>query len=121
MLIEYHLPTSHTVFYCFWLLTLFLNLFLLNYLFTIVTERERKRGRDRSRLHAPGVRRGTRSRVSRIAPWAKGRHQTSAPPGDPQLLTLLSYSSSCSEMKRGPYSIEIWLLYVLVSDIGEVT
>ena len=33
------------------------------YLFTIVTEREKKRGRDtgrgRSRLHAPGARRGT--------------------------------------------------------------
>ncbi|XP_048970984.1 target of rapamycin complex 2 subunit MAPKAP1 isoform X6 [Canis lupus dingo] len=40
------------------------------------TERERERGRDtgrgRSRLHAPGARRGIRSRVSRIAPWAKG-------------------------------------------------
>ena len=37
-------------------------------------ERERERGRDigrgRSRLHAPGARRGIRSRVSRIAPWA---------------------------------------------------
>ncbi|CAD7694099.1 unnamed protein product [Nyctereutes procyonoides] len=46
----------------------------------IVTERERERGRDtgrgRSRLHAPGARCGIRSRVSRIAPWAKGRRQT---------------------------------------------
>ncbi|CAK7310509.1 hypothetical protein VULLAG_LOCUS15445 [Vulpes lagopus] len=53
----------------------------------IVTEREKERGRDigrgRSRLHAPGARRGTRSQVSRIAPWAKGRHQTAAPPRDP--------------------------------------
>ena len=40
------------------------------------TERERERGRGRSRLHAPGARRGIRSRVSRIAPWAKGRRQT---------------------------------------------
>ncbi|CAD7689570.1 unnamed protein product [Nyctereutes procyonoides] len=51
-------------------------------------ERERERGRDigrgRSRLHAPGARRGTRSQVSRIAPWAKGRRQTSAPPRDPR-------------------------------------
>ena len=50
----------------------------------IVTERERERGRDigrgRSRLHAPGARCGTRSRVPRIAPWAKGRRQTAAPP-----------------------------------------
>nr|XP_055160714.1 pyruvate dehydrogenase phosphatase regulatory subunit, mitochondrial-like isoform X1 [Nyctereutes procyonoides]XP_055160715.1 pyruvate dehydrogenase phosphatase regulatory subunit, mitochondrial-like isoform X1 [Nyctereutes procyonoides] len=36
-------------------------------------ERERRRdtGRGRSRLHASGARRGTRSRVPRIAPWAK--------------------------------------------------
>ena len=55
------------------------------YLFMIVTERERGRdtGRGRSRLHAPGARRGIRSRVSRIAPWAKGRRQTAAPPRDP--------------------------------------
>ena len=42
----------------------------------IVTQRERERGRDtgrgRSRLHAPGARRGIRSQVPRIAPWAKG-------------------------------------------------
>ena len=51
----------------------------------IVTERERGRdtGRGRSRLHAPGARCGTRSRVSRIAPWAKGRRQAAAPPRDP--------------------------------------
>ena len=61
----------------------------------IVTERERERGRDtgrgrgrdtgrgRSRLHAPGARRGTRSRDSRIATWAKGRRQTAEPPRGP--------------------------------------
>ena len=53
-----------------------------------VTERERERGRDigrgRSRLHAPGARCGIPSRVSRIAPWAKGRRQTAAPPRDPR-------------------------------------
>ena len=46
-------------------------------LFMIVTQRERGRdigrGRGRSRLHAPGARCGIRSRVSRIAPWVKGR------------------------------------------------
>ena len=53
----------------------------------IVTEREtgRDTGRGRSRLHALGARRGIRSRVSRIAPWAKGRRQTAAPPRDPGL------------------------------------
>ena len=53
-------------------------------------ERERERGsntgRGRSRLHAPGARCGIRSRVSGIAPWAKGRRQTAAPPRDPQLV-----------------------------------
>ena len=54
----------------------------------IVTQRERERergrdiGRGRSRLHAPGARCGIRSRVSRIAPWVKGRRQTAAPPRD---------------------------------------
>ena len=64
------------------------KIFLNFYLFMIVTERESERGRDigrgRSRLHAPGARRGIRSRVSRIAPWAKGRRQTAAPPRDPK-------------------------------------
>ena len=46
-------------------------------------ERDRGRGRGRSRLHAPGARRGIRSRVSRIVPWAKGRRQTAASPRDP--------------------------------------
>ena len=49
----------------------------------IVTQRGRDIGRGRSRLHAPGARCGIRSRVSRIAPWAKGRRQTTAPPRDP--------------------------------------
>ena len=70
---------THTPFLFFFF---FLNFF---YLFMIVTERERGRdiGRGRSRLHALGARRGIRSQVSRIAPWAKGRRQTAAPPRDP--------------------------------------
>ncbi|CAD7687697.1 unnamed protein product [Nyctereutes procyonoides] len=67
----------------------FLFFFFFFYLFMIVTERERERGRDigrgRSRLHALGARRGIRSRVSRITPWAKGRRQTTAPPRDPNM------------------------------------
>ena len=63
--------------------------FFIVYLFMIVTQRERERARDtgrgRSRLHAPGARRELRSWVSRIAPWAKGRRQTAAPPRDPLL------------------------------------
>ena len=67
--------------------------FLIIYLFMIVTQRERGRdtGRGRSRLHAPGARRGIRSQVSRIAPWAKGRRQTAAPPRDPKALCLIDH------------------------------
>ena len=72
-------------------LPLFLSFFFFNfYLFMIVTERERERerrrdtGRGRSRLHASGARRGIRSQVSRIVPWAKGRRQTAVPPRDPK-------------------------------------
>ena len=68
--------------------------FLNFYLFMIVTsEREREAETqaegEAGRLHAPGARRGTRSRVSRIAPWAKGRRQTAAPPRDPYVLIFL--------------------------------
>ena len=56
----------------------------------IVTEREREAETqaERSRLHAPGARRGNRSWVSRIAPWAKGRRQTAAPPRDPSYIVF---------------------------------
>ena len=58
-------------------------------------ERERERARDtgrgRSRLHAPGARCGIRSRVSRIAPWAKGRRQTAEPPRDPYFPLILIF------------------------------
>ena len=37
-----------------------------------------------------GARRGTRSRDPRIVPWAKGRHQTAAPPRDPPPSSNLS-------------------------------
>ena len=72
----------------------------------IVTERERERGRDtgrgRSRLHAPGARRGIRSRVSRIAPWAKGRRQTTAPPRDPRFIFF----------NHHPYFHALYLFYM---------
>ena len=59
----------------------------------IEREREREGGRDigrgRSRLQAPGARCGIRSQVSRIAPWAKGRRQTAAPPRDPYKMVLI--------------------------------
>ena len=57
----------------------------------IVTHRERERGRDtgrgRSRLHAPGAQRGTRSQVSRITPWAEGGAKLLSHPGCPRSLT----------------------------------
>ena len=63
--------------------------FFLKILFIYSREKERERergrgiGRGRSRLHALEARCGIRYRVSRIAPWAKGRRQTAAPPRDP--------------------------------------
>ena len=51
----------------------------------IVTERERE-AETQAEGEAgsmQGAQRGIRSRVSRIAPWAKGRRQTAAPPRDP--------------------------------------
>ena len=52
----------------------------------IVTQRERERGRDtgrgRSRLHA-GCPMWTRSRISRITPWAEGGTKPLSHPGCP--------------------------------------
>ena len=41
-----------------------------------------------------GTRRGIRSWVSRIAPWAKGRRQTTAPPRDPPGSQFLTHNFS---------------------------
>ena len=53
------------------------QLFFLKYLFIYDREREREREaeaqEEREAGSMPGVRRGTRSRDSRITPWAKGR------------------------------------------------
>ena len=81
----------------------------------IVTERERGRdtGRGRSRLHASGARCGTQSRVSRIAPWAKGRHQTAAPPRDPDDFFLVaSKEKKCAD--QASFTMQ-WLLSFLLS------
>ena len=82
---------SHcSFFFCSFIFYLFIFFKYLFYLFMIVTERERHRdtGRGRSRLHAPGAQCGIRSRISRIVPWAKGRHQTAAPPRDPHVVLI---------------------------------
>ena len=52
----------------------------------IVTEREREAETQAEGEAGPmqEARRGTRSWVSRMVPWAKGRRQTAAPPRDPQ-------------------------------------
>ena len=55
------------------------------------TEREREREREREAEaqaegeagSTQGARRGTLSWVSRITPWAEGRHQTAEPPALP--------------------------------------
>ena len=65
----------------------FILFYFILFYFIYDSHRERERGRDtgrgRSRLHAPGARCGIRSWVSRIAPWAKGKRRTTAPPRDP--------------------------------------
>ena len=81
------------------------------------TERERQRGRDigrgKSRLHAPGARCGIRSRVSRIAPWAKGRRQTAAPPRDPSSFLFKSkLYAQCRAWAQDP-EIKSHMLYWL--------
>ena len=67
------------------LLFYFLKIF---YLFIHERHREREREAETQAEgeagSMPGARRGTRSRGSRIVPWAKGRHQTAEPPRDPQ-------------------------------------
>ena len=80
-------------------------LFLTSFLFFFYDshrERGRDTGRGRSRLHAPGARRGIRSRVSRIAPWAKGRRQTTAPPRDPRFIFF----------NHHPYFHALYLFYM---------
>ena len=62
-----------------------------------VTEREREaetqaEGEAGSMHREPDV--GTRSRVSRIASWAKGRRQTAVPPRDPSHEFLKSENAS---------------------------
>ncbi|XP_048968447.1 nuclear valosin-containing protein-like isoform X4 [Canis lupus dingo] len=46
-------------------------------------EREAETQEEGEAGFMPGARRGTRSRDSRIVPWAKGRRQTAEPPRDP--------------------------------------
>ncbi|CAD7678504.1 unnamed protein product [Nyctereutes procyonoides] len=50
------------------------------------TKREAETKAEGEAGSMPGARHGTRSQDSRIAPWAKGRHQTAEPPRDPQRL-----------------------------------
>ena len=85
-----------------------LSIFFFNfYLFMIVTERERERrrdtGRGRSRLHAPGARCGIRSWVSRIAPWAKGRRLTAAPPRHPYNSIILLFILLWNDLLHSKY------------------
>ena len=89
---------SETLFLNFYLFIIYYYLFIIYLVTERERERERERGRDigrgRSRLHAPGARCGIRSRVSRIAPGAKGRRQTAAPPRDPSE-TLFALRTKC--------------------------
>ena len=72
---------------------LFLTSFI-NFFYDSHRERGRDTGRGRSRLRALWVQRGIRSRVTRIATWAKGRCQTAEPPWHPLFST-----------SRGPFTV----------------
>ena len=68
----------------------FIYFYLLSFkdfIYLFMREREREREREaqaeREAGSTPGARCGTRSRDSRIAPWAKGRSGTTEPPRDP--------------------------------------
>ena len=56
---------------------IFFNLFIYD------REREAETQEEGEAGSMPGAQRGTRSRDSRIAPWAKDRCQTAEPPRDP--------------------------------------
>ena len=66
-----------------------LKFFLKIYLFIFIYDRHREREKEAETQEEgeagsmPGARRGTRSRDSRVTPWAKGRRQTAEPPRDP--------------------------------------
>ena len=60
-------------------------LIFFNFIYLFIQDRHRERGRDTGRGRSgsmQGARCGTRSRVSRIMPWAEGRRQTAEPPRD---------------------------------------
>ena len=63
-----------------------IKIFLRFYLFIHDREREAETQAEGEAGSMPGARCGTRSQVSRITPWAKGRRQTAEPLGLPSLL-----------------------------------
>ena len=61
----------------------FFKRFIYLFMIDIEREREAETQEEGEAGSMQGARRGTRSRDSRIAPWAKGRRQTAEPPRDP--------------------------------------
>ena len=59
------------------------------YLLMRDTKREREAEGEAGSMR--GARRGTRSRVSRITPWAEGRCSTTEPPRDPLIIWIFIY------------------------------
>ena len=53
-------------------------------------DRERERQAEGEAGSMQGAPCGTRSRVSRIRPWARGRCQTAAPPRDPKATIIIA-------------------------------
>ena len=67
-----------------------LDLFFFKILF--IRERHREREAEGEVGSMQGARRGTRSRVSRITPWAEGGAKLLSHPGCPIVLDLLRFS-----------------------------
>ena len=84
---------SEVWYYIEFTLSTFVFFFFKDFIYLSMRDREREGEREAEREvgSMQGARCGTRSRVSRIAPWAKGRRQTAAPPRDPYLFIFKDF------------------------------
>ena len=88
------------------------SFFLRFYLFIHEREREAETQAEGEAGSMQGARRGTRSRDSRIRPWAKGRRQTTEPPRDPP--NLLSFCALAQLICNPGYCV----MYFLTNSSG---
>ena len=80
--------------YTQWSISLFFFSFFKDFIYLFIRQREREREREAETQaegeagSMQGALCGTRSRVSRVTPWAKGRCSTPEPPGLPGISVL---------------------------------